>query len=242
MDPFIPTPATTPARRGTSIRAQAVRAGVVIVVAVVAALGTTWAKSGEGSTQERNKPQSATTRPAEPRTVARRTVAGVQSGTDAITDATPQAAAYKVKAERPARKSDGAGHSGATEELLHDTPAVAVADQMQTPVPAAPRRVRSLRMQVTAYCPCPKCCGPSAKGLTASGLPVTHDGGAFVAADTAVLPFGTRLAIPGYHGGRPVEVIDRGGAIRGSRLDVFFPTHQEALEWGRQWVTVNVVE
>jgi 3D (Asp-Asp-Asp) domain-containing protein len=97
-------------------------------------------------------------------------------------------------------------------------------------------------MQVTAYCPCPKCCGPDARGVTASGLPVTHDGGAFVAADTSVLPFGTKLEIPGYHAGRPVEVIDRGGAIRGRRLDVFFPTHRAALEWGRRWVMVNVVE
>src|SRR4051812_4398345 len=126
MDPFIPTPATTPARRGTTIRAQAVQASVVIVIAVVAAVGTTWAKSGEGSAREQNKAQSAsTTRPAEPRAVARGKVAGGQSGTDAITDATPQVAAYKVKAEHPARKSDAAGHSGATDELLHEAPAVA---------------------------------------------------------------------------------------------------------------------
>ena len=97
-------------------------------------------------------------------------------------------------------------------------------------------------MQVTAYCPCTKCCGPQAQGLTASGKRVSHDHGRFVAADTDVLPFGTKLKIPGYHNARPVEVIDRGGAIKGNKLDVYFPTHDEALEWGRQRLAVTVGE
>lgn len=95
-------------------------------------------------------------------------------------------------------------------------------------------------MEVTAYCPCTHCCGPNASGVTASGLPVTHNDGRFVAADTSMLPFGSRLSIPGYHDATAVPVIDRGGAIRGHRLDVFFPTHEQALQWGRRWVLVTV--
>ena len=97
-------------------------------------------------------------------------------------------------------------------------------------------------MEVTAYCACKKCCGAGAKGLTASGKTVRHNKGVFVAADTDLLPFGTRLRIPGYHSGRTVEVIDRGGAIQGQRLDVFFPTHQQAMEWGRQRIQVEVIK
>jgi len=37
-------------------------------------------------------------------------------------------------------------------------------------------------------------------------------------------------------------VIDRGGAIKGDKLDVFFPTHQEALKWGRQTVEVKIID
>jgi len=35
-------------------------------------------------------------------------------------------------------------------------------------------------------------------------------------------------------------VIDRGGSIKGNRLDVFFPTHQQAVDWGRRWVQVSI--
>ncbi len=98
-------------------------------------------------------------------------------------------------------------------------------------------------MEVTAYCACVKCCGAGARGLTASGKRVNYEGGRFVAADTRLLPFGTRLVIPGYHesvaGG--VEVIDRGREIKGRRLDVFFASHSAAKAWGRRIVMVDVL-
>ena len=101
---------------------------------------------------------------------------------------------------------------------------------------------RTIRLQVTAYCPCRICCGRLARGVTASGKHVNYAGGKFVAADTDLLPFGTKLSIPGYHSGRPVEVIDRGGDIKGRHIDVFFPTHKQAKEWGVQYMTVTVTE
>ena len=96
-------------------------------------------------------------------------------------------------------------------------------------------------MRVTAYCPCSQCCGAWADGVTASGAPVTSNGGRFVAADRS-LPFGTMVSIPGYAGGKAVPVLDRGGAIKGDRLDVFFPTHAEALQWGVRYLRVTIKE
>ena len=95
-------------------------------------------------------------------------------------------------------------------------------------------------MEVTAYCPCKLCCGLRAHGVTASGKSVGHNRGRFVAADTDVLPFGTRVSIPGYHDGKPVPVIDTGSAISGHRLDVFFRSHATAEAWGRQMLRVRV--
>jgi len=34
--------------------------------------------------------------------------------------------------------------------------------------------------------------------------------------------------------------MDRGGAIKGNRLDLFFQTHQQALEWGVQHLDVLI--
>ena len=101
--------------------------------------------------------------------------------------------------------------------------------------------VRTLKMEVTGYCPCPICCGPGAQGITASGRPVSHNGGRFVAADKTVFGFGRRLIVPGYAGERPVPVLDRGGAIKGLKLDVFFSTHEQAKQWGRKFLDVQVL-
>jgi 3D (Asp-Asp-Asp) domain-containing protein len=131
-------------------------------------------------------------------------------------------------------------------ELMRPLPkAVAeISPTLRVNLPSAgPKRThRVLRMEVTAYCHCIKCCGPAAQGLTASGKPVSYNNGFFVAGDTNVLPFGTKLIIPGYAEDQPVEVIDRGGAIKGYRLDVYYPNHEVALEWGRRFVNVIVLE
>ena len=110
--------------------------------------------------------------------------------------------------------------------------------QPDAPVSGAGRTLR-VRMEVRGYCPCPICCGVFSDGMTASGAPVTANGGAFAAADTKLLEFGTMVSVPAYHAGAPVPVLDRGGAITGMRLDVFFPTHDQALMWGRQHLDVT---
>jgi 3D (Asp-Asp-Asp) domain-containing protein len=101
-----------------------------------------------------------------------------------------------------------------------------------------PSQWRTVRMRVTAYCPCAKCCGQYADGITANGHRIGN-GDRFVAADRQYA-FGTEMIIPGYHGDDSVRVLDRGGAIKGDRLDVFFNTHEEALEWGVQYLDVKV--
>lgn len=91
-------------------------------------------------------------------------------------------------------------------------------------------------MVVTGYCCCHLCTnkhpGDKSYGVTASGKRVAPG---MCAADKSV-PFGTVYEIPGY--GRAV-VEDRGGAIRGNRIDVFYRTHAEAIRFGRQTLQVN---
>lgn len=91
-----------------------------------------------------------------------------------------------------------------------------------------------VKFTATAYCGCAKCCGKST-GKTASGTIAT-------AGRTVAMPssysFGTKIEIQGM-GTYIVE--DRGGAIKGNRIDIFFSNHQKALDFGRRTVYLKVL-
>ena len=108
----------------------------------------------------------------------------------------------------------------------------------EQPVKAEQSAWQAIKMRVTAYCPCSKCCGTGSPGITASGHKI-QSGDAFVAADSRY-SFGTEMIIPGYNNDQPVKVLDRGGAIKGNKIDVFFPTHEEALRWGVKNIDVKI--
>lgn len=112
----------------------------------------------------------------------------------------------------------------------------------QTPKKAADigqNPVQGKLIRVTAYCPCEICCGKWSDGQTASGYWIQL-GDRFVAAPKHI-PFGTKFIVPGYNDNKPVKVLDRGGAITVKRLDVYFDTHQEALNWGVRNLEVKIV-
>lgn len=97
----------------------------------------------------------------------------------------------------------------------------------------------------TAYCICEVCCGKWAyrgfkdgQRVTASGDPAEG----FLVAAPKSTPFGTLLSIPGYADGSWVPVRDRGGAIKGNRIDVLMSSHAEALQWGIRTVRIKVME
>lgn len=52
------------------------------------------------------------------------------------------------------------------------------------------------------------------------------------------MPFGTKIYIDGV-GERIVQ--DRGGAIKGNQIDLYFDSHQEALNFGRQTKQVTIL-
>jgi 3D (Asp-Asp-Asp) domain-containing protein len=60
-----------------------------------------------------------------------------------------------------------------------------------------------------------------------------------VAVDPAVIPLGTRIFIAGY--GTAIAD-DVGGSIRGNRIDLAFDSHGEAIQFGRQNVTVYILD
>ena len=93
-------------------------------------------------------------------------------------------------------------------------------------------RWQAMDVLATAYCPCRKCCGDFADGKTAIGYDAYAKG---VAVDRRLIPLRSKVNIPGYG---TVVADDVGGAIKDNRIDVRFPSHNAALEWGRKKVTI----
>lgn len=121
---------------------------------------------------------------------------------------------------------------------------------------AVPQAATQMVVRVTGYCNCGTCCGwrrswfgfgppvfaqgplkgrRKQVGVTARG---TRARTGTVAADPKVLPFGTRLRIPGYGEG---VVEDTGGAVTGHHIDVWFSTHEAARRWGSRRLPVDVL-
>ena len=104
--------------------------------------------------------------------------------------------------------------------------------------PAAAERDAPVSLGVfklTAYCACEKCCGEYANGYTATGTLATE--GRTIAVDPRVIPYGTHVIIDGH------EYIaeDCGGGIKQNRIDVFFGSHDAALQFGVGEAEVFVV-
>lgn len=92
-----------------------------------------------------------------------------------------------------------------------------------------------LTMTATGYCSCSICCGRSADGITATGMKAQPG---VAAVDPGVIPLGSRLFIEGYG---PAIAGDTGSAIRGLRIDLFFDSHREALNFGKKRLKVHVL-
>ncbi|HIU64634.1 MAG TPA: G5 domain-containing protein [Candidatus Avacidaminococcus intestinavium] len=76
----------------------------------------------------------------------------------------------------------------------------------------------------------------SGTGLTSIGLVPRHG---IIAVDPNVIPYGTKVYIPGY--GFAVAG-DCGGAIVGNRIDLFMDNYREAIQFGRRNVEMYILE
>lgn len=92
---------------------------------------------------------------------------------------------------------------------------------------------------LTAYCPCSRCCGKWADGITSTGTTATE--GRTVAVDPSVIPYGSIVTVFFENGDTHSYIAeDCGGGIKQNRIDIFFNDHQAALEFGVQSAMVYV--
>lgn len=115
-----------------------------------------------------------------------------------------------------------------------------IQEPVATPVTAEPGLTALGTYKVTHYCPCTKCCGQYANGITATGTTATE--GRTVAVDPKVIPYGSQVLVRYADGSEHTYIAeDCGGAIKGNRLDVFMASHDAALTAGVKTAEVFLV-
>lgn len=132
---------------------------------------------------------------------------------------------------------------GVLEIGIEDVPDKDNSWTMETVTTSEPITVQleSKTMRVSGYAPLD---ANAKEGVCYSGDPrITASGSRTtpmktVAADKSI-PFGTRLKIEGFNEMFVVE--DRGGKIKGNRIDICFATQQEALDFGIKKLAVTII-
>ncbi|OAH54574.1 MULTISPECIES: 3D domain-containing protein [Bacillaceae] len=109
-----------------------------------------------------------------------------------------------------------------------------------TPAPAEENKttnaVKEITVKATAYTA--YCNGCS--GITATGINLKKNPNAkVIAVDPNIIPLGTKVYVEGY--GEAVAG-DKGGAIKGNKIDVHMPTSQKAKNWGVRTVKVQILK
>lgn len=83
--------------------------------------------------------------------------------------------------------------------------------------------------QATAYC---------VTGITKSGI---HVAPGHVAADPKVIPLGSMIYVDSPFMGGIYQVLDTGELIKGQIIDIFNPSYERCMEFGRRMVKVKVL-
>ncbi|WP_347548159.1 ubiquitin-like domain-containing protein [Pseudalkalibacillus hwajinpoensis] len=94
---------------------------------------------------------------------------------------------------------------------------------------------RVLNVSSTAYTA--NCAGCS--GITSTGVNLKANPNAkVIAVDPSVIPLGSKVHVEGY--GTAIAA-DTGGAIKGNKIDVFFPSKSAAYAWGNKSVKITIL-
>ena len=92
--------------------------------------------------------------------------------------------------------------------------------------------IDSINVRASGYTPL----DPGCNGITATGT-IARKG--VIAVDPKIIPLGTKVYIPGY-GVAIAE--DKGGAIKGHKVDLCYETKSQAYSWGVRNITLYVLK
>lgn len=117
-------------------------------------------------------------------------------------------------------------------------PAQAPAANTTTTEAAAPAEAAGKTITVTATAYTANCAGCS--GITSTGIDLRANPDAkVISVDPNVIPLGSKVYVEGY--GNAIAG-DTGGAIKGNIIDIFIPTQEAAVQWGRKQVKVTILD
>ncbi|MFD1032209.1 LysM peptidoglycan-binding and 3D domain-containing protein [Metaplanococcus flavidus] len=107
--------------------------------------------------------------------------------------------------------------------------------QSSAPAPSS-QSGKEMTVSATAYTAyCTGCSGVTRTGIDLRSNPNQK----VIAVDPTVIPLGSKVWVEGY--GTAIAG-DTGGAIKGNKIDVFIPSRDAALQWGRKNVTIKILE
>lgn len=90
---------------------------------------------------------------------------------------------------------------------------------------------------------CKGCTGITASGLDTTGGLLEYEGMTILAADTDILPLHTIVQVYNPDGTSYKGIVkDRGGAIKGNRIDVLVESEAVSYEHGRHDVNIRILE
>ncbi|AIE60053.1 LysM peptidoglycan-binding and 3D domain-containing protein [Bacillus methanolicus] len=98
------------------------------------------------------------------------------------------------------------------------------------------KAAKVITVTATAYtADCGGCSGVTATGINLKANPNAK----VISVDPSVIPLGSRVYVEGYG---YATAADTGGAIKGHLIDVFIPSKEQAVQWGRKQVKVTILK
>ena len=137
----------------------------------------------------------------------------------------------KVQSQVSAAQSPASNNSDTTNS---SKPAASTSASPSKPVAATSEK--EITVTSTAYtASCKGCSGITSTGIDLNANPNKK----VISVDPSVIPLGSKVWVEGY--GEAIAG-DTGGAIKGNTIDIYMPSYEDAINWGRKTVTVKILK
>lgn len=122
------------------------------------------------------------------------------------------------------------------DQVLNVSADEATAQEEEKSEKEEPKVVKTFKVTATAFTAnCKGCSGVTSTGFNLKKNPDAK----IIAVDPKIIPLGTKVWVEGY--GEAIAA-DKGGSIKGNKIDVFMSSTKKATNWGRRTVTVKILE